>query len=54
MYQTPFFTVDSDMKQRITPWMTLDVAAFVIFTASLTSQIGIIKIKIITMVVATI
>jgi len=38
---------------EIAPWMTLDVAALVILTTSLTSQIRIIKIKIIPMVVAT-
>lgn len=45
--------MESEMNQSITPWMTFDVAAFVIFAASLTCQIRIIKINIIPMAVAT-
>jgi hypothetical protein len=47
------FTVYDVTGQQIAPWMTLDVAALIILTTSLTSQIRIIKIKIIPMIVST-
>jgi len=48
-----YFIVCSVTGQQIAPRMTLDVAALIILTTSLTSQIRVIKIKIISMVAAT-